>query len=628
MLARASAPRAIAGAGRSRFSTSAVSRDAAHKVVVVGAGSAGLSAAHKLLLQGNFKQDDIAIVDPERYHNYQPGWTLVGGGLGSREDYRRELKSLVDPKLRLYQEAVTSLAPEQNQVTTSSGEKLSYEQLIVAPGVQVDLGAIKGLDTALADPSSNVASIYTYDTVEKVYGKVKALKEGHAIFTQPSTPIKCAGAPQKVMWMAYDTWTRAGLFNKDPAQSKIQIDFMTGTPTMFSVPKYSAVLDQLRQERGVGGHFKHDLVAIEDGGKMAVFARPDAEPLRTSFDLLHVTPRMGPPKFLKESALANGGGYAHVNDQTLQHVKYPNVWAIGDASSLPTSKTAAAISLQGPVLVENVLNALEGKQPTAAYDGYTSCPLITEYGKVLLAEFVYGAQPKETFSGYFGLDQGKPQRPFYWLKKDFFPWMYFNSYVKGTWSGPKGWVNLGKRSYSTQARRFGSPRSMSTSAAAQRNTPSRRPRDPLAKNPNAQRYPLESGEMFIVRPAPSMPTNRMDLGYSNNQFDAAAAVAGTELEQLPPKLAPRHRQARGASNTLTSEQIQEVQRLRSEDPFANTAGKLAKQFGCSPTFVSMVAPAPKEVRQAREAEQQLRRATWGLNKRVSRAERRERRSLW
>jgi sulfide:quinone oxidoreductase len=208
---------------------------------------------------------------------------------------------------------------------------------------------------------------------------------------------------------------------------------------MFGVPKYNTALTAMQQERGVNGLFQHDLVSID--GDKATFALPEGKSATKQFDLLHVVPKMGAPAFVKNSALANEAGFVDVDDGTTQHKKFANVWSAGDASSLPTSKTAAAVTAQAPVVVRNLLQAMEGKKPDAVYDGYTSCPLLTEYGKVLLAEFKYGGVPKETFGNWFGVDQATPRRSFYYLKKDFFPWVYYNSMVKGEWAGPKGWTN-------------------------------------------------------------------------------------------------------------------------------------------------------------------------------------------
>ncbi|RJE23843.1 Oxidoreductase [Aspergillus sclerotialis] len=424
------------------FATASPAGSAArdHRVVVIGGGTAGLSISHQLLRSGKFAADDIAVVDPATWHHYQPGWTLVGGGLKSKEELRSPMNSLIDPKLKFYNHAVSGFSPDNNIVTLANGDKLGYEQLVVAPGIKVYFDSIKGLPEALADPKSLVSSIYGYDTCDKAFKSIEKLQKGNAIFTQPAGVLKCAGAPQKIMWLALDYWKRAGLYNPtNPSSSAIKMSFATGLPAMFAVPKYSAKLEEFRRERGVEGLFQHDLVSID--GDKATFARPDGEKVSKPFDLLHVTPKMGPHAFVKNSPLANEAGFVDVDDGTTRHKKFPNVWSAGDASSLPTSKTAAAVTSEAPVLVHNMLRTIEGKEPDSVYDGYTSCPLLTEYGKVLLAEFKYGGQPKETFNNWIGIDQADPRRSFYHLKKDFFPWVYYKSLVKGTWAGPKGWIS-------------------------------------------------------------------------------------------------------------------------------------------------------------------------------------------
>lgn len=430
--------RSCSGTNARSFSTSpirSIFRD--HKVVVVGGGAAGLAISHQLLRTGKFHPDDLAVVDPATWHHYQPGWTLVGGGLKTKEELRKPLKDLIDPKLKFYNQAVTSFIPEDNQITLEGGHRIGYQQLVVAPGIKVNFDSIKGLPEALANPTSFVSSIYGYDSCDKVYRAIRQFKEGTAIFTQPAGVVKCAGAPQKIMWLSWDYWRKARLYNQSD-NSPIKICFATGLPVMFGVPKYSAKLDELRQQRGVEGYFQHDLLSIN--GNAATFALPDGKGQVTKhFDFLHVVPKMGPHAFIKESVLADEAGFVDVDAGTMRHNTYPNVWSAGDAANLPTSKTAAAITSQVPALVENLLSSMNGAGLRSIYDGYTSCPLLTQYGKVLLAEFKYGAEPKESFN-WLGIDQATPRRAFYHLKKDFFPWVYYKSMVKGTWGGPKGWL--------------------------------------------------------------------------------------------------------------------------------------------------------------------------------------------
>ncbi|KAJ1039251.1 hypothetical protein NDA10_003883 [Ustilago hordei] len=565
--AKVSRSRFTAGAVRTLATVSdspvqhGASGSSSHKVVVIGGGSAGMAVSHQLIRSGAFARDDIAIVDPSEWHHYQPGWTLVGGGLKDKRDLRRPLASLLDPKLKHYASSVDTFAPDQNQITLANGNTIAYDQLVVVPGLSINYDTIKGLPKALADSHSLVSTIYGYNTCDKVFDTILKLKSGKAIFTQPAGVIKCAGAPQKAMWLALDLWKKDGLYNSaDPSNSPISIDFATGLPVMFGVPKYSERLNELRQQRGVEGLFEHDLVAIE--GNTAVFNRPNgAEQVRKQFDLLHVTPKMGPLAVIKNSPLADGAGFVDVDQGTTRHKRFDNVWSIGDASSLPTSKTAAAITAEAPVLVRNLGQALEGKEPDAAYDGYTSCPLLTEYGKVMLAEFKYGGQPKETFGSLFGIDQGVPRRAFYHLKKDLFPWVYYNSYVKGTWSGPKGFSFLaapispeavaGKRSFSSLSNSRnsntipGSRRGFATSSVGLRNTPARRPRDPLDASPDATRHTLPTGETFIVRPPPPPPPSAPLSINLNPSSTPNPPLPPTNLPSHPhsdlARIAPRHR---------------------------------------------------------------------------------------
>ncbi|KAG6818148.1 hypothetical protein H0H87_000053 [Tephrocybe sp. NHM501043] len=381
-----------------------------YKVLVVGGGSGGLSVAQQIYdrfaAAGNpLEAGDIAIADGADYHYYQPGWTLVGSGLRPKTDFRAPLAPLVPKHIAYIPENVKSFSPKTSSVTTVTGRDLAYDALVVATGLQINWDSIKGLSKALGDPNSGVSSIYSYDTCDKVWDDVEGLRSGQAIFTQPAGIIKCAGAPQKIMWMAWDRYRRTD------RSDKIKVDFYSGMPTMFSVKKYSDALDALRVERGVGGHFGHNLVAIDSPNHRATFKKADGSMVDVDYTLLHVTPSMGPLDLVKGSPIADSAGWVDINKSTLRHNNsdYGNIFALGDCSSLPTSKTAAAITAQAPVLAENLFSVMEtGKVSGAEYDGYTSCPLLTGYGELMLAEFKYGLEPKESFSDFF--DQAKSHR--------------------------------------------------------------------------------------------------------------------------------------------------------------------------------------------------------------------------
>ncbi|EIW85220.1 sulfide-quinone oxidoreductase [Coniophora puteana RWD-64-598 SS2] len=410
-----------------------------YKVVVVGGGSAGLTVANQIY--NRFKaggkalnSDDIAVVDAAEFHYYQPGWTLVGSGLRQKTEFRRPLQSLIPGHITRISENVQSFSPDKSSVKTTSGRTLSYDVLVVAAGLKTNWDSISGLSNALADPSSGVSSIYSYDTCDKVWNDIDGLRSGRAIFTQPAGVIKCAGAPQKIMWMAWDRYQKTG------RGKNVQVDFRTGMPSMFSVKKYSDALNELRIERGVGAEFQHNLVSVDVGNRKATFQKTDGSKTEEDYTLLHVSPPMGPLDFIKSSPIVDATGWVEVDPATLRHVKpeYGNIFALGDCSSLPTSKTAAAITSQAPVLTENLFSVVDsGEVSSAKYDGYTSCPLLTGYGELMLAEFKYGLEPKESFASYLG-DQRQRRRIFYHLKKDVFPWAYWNGMIKGTWYGPTG----------------------------------------------------------------------------------------------------------------------------------------------------------------------------------------------
>ena len=392
-----------------------------HQIVVVGGGNAGISVAAQLLRKNS--KLDIAIVDPADKHYYQPAWTLVGSGVFDIKATERNEADVIPSQAKWIKEKVLSFQPEQNAVTLGNGTQLSYDYMVVAPGIQLNWNEVKGLPETLG--KNNVCSNYSFQSAPYTFEVMKNFKGGKAIFHNPHTPVKCGGAPHKIMYMAADYWRKHGMLGKS------DIHYWSGAAKLFAVAKYEKTLLEVCKRADIKLHFMEKLVEIDGPNKRAKFigigeGNKDVENW-VEFDMIHVTPPQSAPDFIKQSPLASAAGWVDVDKNTLQHLRFSNIFGIGDASSLPTSKTGAAIRKQAPVLVANLIAAMAQQPLSAEYTGYTSCPLVTGYGKLVLAEFDYNNQPMETFP----VDQSKERWSMYQLKRRVLPWLYWNQILTG-----------------------------------------------------------------------------------------------------------------------------------------------------------------------------------------------------
>jgi sulfide:quinone oxidoreductase len=412
--------RRVANGGK----TPTQSGDAKFDIVIVGGGAGGIATASSLLARKSSLS--IAIIDPSDVHYYQPGWTMVGGGVFEASETAKTMGSLIPRGVKWIKAAVSAFEPKDNAVILEGCTVVTYDRLVVSPGLKLDWGAIEGLEETLG--RNGVTSNYRYDLAPYTWQLVQELKEGRALFTQPPMPIKCAGAPQKAMYLSGDAWFRNG------ALKDIDIQFMNAGGLLFGVKEYVPALMKYVEKYDATLNFFNTLTAVDGAAKKATFkvAKPDSEPteITIDFDMMHVCPPQVAPDFIRVSPLADVAGWVDVDQATLRHKTFDNIWSLGDVMNAPNAKTMAAARKQAPTVAENIVADIKGGSPVAQYDGYGSCPLTVERGKIVMAEFGYGGALKPSFPSFI-LDGTKPSRAAWFLKEKLLPPIYWQAMLKG-----------------------------------------------------------------------------------------------------------------------------------------------------------------------------------------------------
>ena len=337
---------------------------------------------------------------------------------------RRGEAGLVPPGVTWIQDKAVAFDPDNNCVTTGAGNTCSYDYLVMCPGLSLDWHKIEGAEESLG--ANGVCSNYDPRYTEYSWQCLRAAKAGDKLlFTQAPLPFKCPGAPQKMAYLSADHLRKQGILEQ------CELHFLTHAPGMFAVPLFAKELVKVAARYGIATHFEHNLVAIDGANRRATFevvgGEAAGERLEMEFDMLHVTPPQSPPEEIRNSPLANEAGYVDIDQGTLRHTRYGNVFGLGDAGSSPNSKTAAAARKQSPVVVRNLLQVMDGGALNDTYDGYASCPLTTAYGKVLMAEFCYGGKVTPTFP----LDPRKERWSYWWIKATGLPFFYWHYMLKG-----------------------------------------------------------------------------------------------------------------------------------------------------------------------------------------------------
>ena len=395
---------------------------ATYDIVVVGGGAAGIATAASL--KRRRPGLSIVVIEPNEHHFYQPGWTLVGGGVFDSTKTDRAMADVMPRGVSRIRAAVAGFEPADNRIVLEDGVRIGYRILVAAPGIKLDWEAVEGLQETLG--RNGVTSNYRFGMAPYTWDLVQALDGGEALFTQPPMPIKCAGAPQKAMYLSCDHWQRKGTLGRTHVQ------FNNAGPVLFGVKEFVPPLMAYVEKYGIDLAFNSNLRAVDGPARKAWFDVKDAEGkvsrIEKPFDMIHVCPPQCAPDVVRKSPLADAAGWIEVDKDTLQHARFANVFGLGDAASAPNAKTAAAVRKQAPTVADNALAVLDGKAPWRVYDGYGSCPLTVERGKIVLAEFDYGGKLLPTFPF---LEPTKPSRLAWLLKEKLLPWIYWDLMLKG-----------------------------------------------------------------------------------------------------------------------------------------------------------------------------------------------------
>jgi len=415
-----------------------------YQVVIVGGGTGGIMTAAQLKRKD--RNLSIAIIEPSDTHYYQPAWTLVGAGAFRFSDTKKQERKLIPRGVDWIRDHVTSFDPESNIVNTRNSGPVSYDFLVISAGIKMDIDAMPGLREALK--TDVVCSNYL--NPEKTYEVLRNFKGGNAVFTQPAGAIRCGGAPQKIMYLAEEYFVKSGVRNKT------NVVFATPGTVIFGTRVFADELNRILEKKKVNFKPYYKPVKIDASRQEITFQcirpdtkhtevdmdtvvgeRLDGENLVTMhYDMLHLAPPQTAPDFIRDSPFANPEGphkgFVQVDIHTLQHVQYKNVFALGDCAALPTAKTGAAIRKQAPVVVDNIIRMMKHLQfGEHQYEGYSSCPIVTGYGKMLLCEFKYdNVRDSDKLLTRF-VDTTKEQWSMWILKKYGLPWLYWNMMMKG-----------------------------------------------------------------------------------------------------------------------------------------------------------------------------------------------------
>lgn len=393
-----------------------------HHVIVIGGGNGGLSVAGRLRRMGI---RDIAVVEPREHHLYKPLFSHIAGGTAPASMAVRNQGDVTPKGVAWIKDAVTHLDPDASSIVLASGALLTYDHVIVSPGIQNDWDSIPGLRAAMASPSG--ASNYEFELAIKASALLRDLRRGTVVFSQPAGPASCAAAAQKPMYLACDYWRATGVLGQ------IRVIMIVPDDTVFGIPEIDRELGRKIDQYGIELRTRSSIVEVDAADRVATIVRSgDPEPERVPYDALLVEPPQSAPGWLARSGLAApdaDGGFVEVDPETLRHVRYENVWSLGDAAATTNSKSGGALRTQTLTLARNLRDVLRGRAPAARYNGYSVSPFTVSRSTVVFAEFDDHYKMKPTVPFWKGL--ARERRLTWILDRHILPWVYWNMILQG-----------------------------------------------------------------------------------------------------------------------------------------------------------------------------------------------------
>jgi len=391
------------------------------RIVILGAGTGGTMMANKLARALPEDGWRVTVVDRDDIHIYQPGLLFLPFGQYREEDIVKRRKNLLDPRVELRLGEIDRIAPDENRVVMQGGVALPYDVLIVATGSRILPEQTQGLTGV--GWKETAFDFYTLEGALALRNALEDFKGGRVVLNVAEMPIKCPVAPLEFLFMAEAYFTQRGI------RDKVEIAYATPLEGAFTKPRASAALGDMLTRRGID--VLGDFAVSEVDGEKRVLRSYDGR--ETNYDLLVSIPVHGGAEAITRSGMGDAGGWLPVGKHTLQSPTFANVFALGDATSLPSSKAGAVAHFQSEVLFENVLRFIGGRELAATFDGHANCFIETGYGKAMLIDFNYETEP---LPGRFPLPGVGPftlleeSATNHWGKLAF-KWVYWNVLLEG-----------------------------------------------------------------------------------------------------------------------------------------------------------------------------------------------------